>query len=227
MSTSESTAGAPNAASFALGQTGAAVQRAGGPDASPSSASGVSGGAAHFSGAVRKLGLWFVVAIVVAMVAAGVFGFVRGPTGPWRIQYFGNKEFEGKPKIQHTRKVEFDWERGSPTRGIEKDGWSALFDTCMAVTEQTEVVFRLTSDDGGRLYVDGEMIVDNWGAHPTRTRTGKTVLSPGVHHLRIEYFEATATANLKLEAGFHGEKPETIPPDMLSQPGKSSENPCG
>ena len=49
--------------------------------------------------------------------------------------------------------------------------------------------FELTSDDGSRLYVDDEVVIDNDGLHPAETVTGEVTLPAGVHKLRVSYFQ--------------------------------------
>jgi len=49
--------------------------------------------------------------------------------------------------------------------------------------------FALTSDDGSRLYIDDQMVVDNDGIHPIATHSGIVELSGGIHTIRIQYFQ--------------------------------------
>lgn len=49
--------------------------------------------------------------------------------------------------------------------------------------------FLLTSDDGARLYIDDELIVDNDGVHPPEDKTGSVSLSGGIHRIRVSYFQ--------------------------------------
>lgn len=49
--------------------------------------------------------------------------------------------------------------------------------------------FLLTSDDGARLSIDGETIVDNDGIHPPEDKIGSVSLSGGIHRIRISYFQ--------------------------------------
>lgn len=49
--------------------------------------------------------------------------------------------------------------------------------------------FILTSDDGARLYIDDQLVVDNDGAHPPRDESGSVSLSPGIHGMRVSYFQ--------------------------------------
>ncbi|WP_374546095.1 ricin-type beta-trefoil lectin domain protein [Streptomyces sp. DH7] len=51
--------------------------------------------------------------------------------------------------------------------------------------------FRLTSDDGSRLYVDDKLVIDHDGLHGSDLpKDGTVSLTAGVHSLRIEHFEA-------------------------------------
>lgn len=49
--------------------------------------------------------------------------------------------------------------------------------------------FELLSDDGGRLYVDDRLVVDNDGQHPPKTARGSVVLEAGKHRIRVGYFQ--------------------------------------
>jgi hypothetical protein len=49
--------------------------------------------------------------------------------------------------------------------------------------------FALLSDDGSRLYVDGQLVIDNDGQHPPEEREQAVYLSHGVHTLRVAYFQ--------------------------------------
>ncbi len=49
--------------------------------------------------------------------------------------------------------------------------------------------FDLTSDDGSRLYIDGQLIIDNDGQHPPEERMGSLNLAGGIHRIRVSYFQ--------------------------------------
>jgi hypothetical protein len=62
--------------------------------------------------------------------------------------------------------------------------------------------FYVNSDDGSRLYIDGELVVDNDGVHTLTEASGFVPLKAGAHDFRVEYFNAadTGTISLKYEA---------------------------
>lgn len=49
--------------------------------------------------------------------------------------------------------------------------------------------FRLFSDDGSRLYVDDRVVIENQAPRTDPNRSGSTQLQPGVHRIRVEYFQ--------------------------------------
>jgi hypothetical protein len=52
-----------------------------------------------------------------------------------------------------------------------------------------EYRFALNSDDGSKLYIDDELVIDNDGQHPPVERDGRAELHRGVHEIRISYFQ--------------------------------------
>jgi hypothetical protein len=173
-----------------------------------------------------RLGILFLVLVVLSLMFAGTYGLFRSASGPWRVHWYPEPEFKGSPRTEQVRTVDFVWD-GSPARGIPKDDWSARFETCLEIDEETNARFKLTSDDGSRLYIDGEKIIDNWGAHAVRSRTGRTTLQAGVHHVTLEFFEARFKATLELQAAFDDEDDlEPIPMSMVDAPSKKGDVPC-
>jgi len=49
--------------------------------------------------------------------------------------------------------------------------------------------FSLLSDDGGWLYIDDQLIIDNGGLHTPEEKTGSVELSGGIHRIRVAYFQ--------------------------------------
>ena len=62
-----------------------------------------------------------------------------------------------------------------------------------------EYTFRLRSDDGARLWIDGRLVIDNDGLHGPDPKDGSIELSAGAHALKIAHFEAGGGEQLTLE----------------------------
>ncbi|MCA9693914.1 MAG: hypothetical protein KC636_30280, partial [Myxococcales bacterium] len=107
--------------------------------------------------------------------------------------------------------------------------FSVRWDTCLVLAEpHDEVTFELASDDGSRLFVDGRRVIDNWGRHRMRREVEVVKLGPGVHHLRVDYFEHKSGAGITLAASLAGEVPASLPPALLRYPGDDMDpaRPC-
>jgi hypothetical protein len=59
--------------------------------------------------------------------------------------------------------------------------------------------FRLTSDDGSRLYVDNRLVISNDGYHTTRTAEGVASLAAGPHTIEVGYWQGPGPLALVLE----------------------------
>lgn len=74
-------------------------------------------------------------------------------------------------------------------RAAEKnDYYGVVFEGQLDVKQAGEYEFKLASDDGARIVIDGQRVVDHDGLHGASTKTGKTELAEGKRQIRIEYF---------------------------------------
>ncbi|MGB0678760.1 MAG: PA14 domain-containing protein [Polyangiales bacterium] len=85
------------------------------------------------------------------------------------------------------------WTSGFP--GVTDDGkpiqeWFAIrFVSKLVVPKDAKVQFKLISDDGATLHINGGTIVNNDGIHKPRAKTGTVRLKKGVHNLVVGYFQ--------------------------------------
>ena len=49
--------------------------------------------------------------------------------------------------------------------------------------------FALQADDAADLYIDGQLVIDNDGQHPPVRKEGQMLLRPGVHQMRVPYYQ--------------------------------------
>ena len=57
------------------------------------------------------------------------------------------------------------------------------------VDTEGNYAFRLVSDDGSRLFIDGKKIIDNDGLHATQSVSGNAYLTSGQHSIEVDYFQ--------------------------------------
>jgi hypothetical protein len=82
--------------------------------------------------------------------------------------------------------VREEWDKGAALR----DQWSARWTGTLNVEKEGEYTFCLTTDDGARMTIDGEEIIDAWVPRPPTTSEAKLNLAAGDHEVIVEYFEA-------------------------------------
>ena len=81
------------------------------------------------------------------------------------------------------------------------------------------------SDDGSRLYIGDELVVDNDGLHGMQSRTGSIGLDAGLHAIRIEFFERGGGAGCIVQAGGPGTSFGVVPDAMWSHGGSTAPSP--
>ncbi|MFB7292308.1 family 16 glycoside hydrolase [Actinacidiphila glaucinigra] len=57
------------------------------------------------------------------------------------------------------------------------------------VPEAGSYTFRLISDDGSRLFIGGQQVIDHDGLHGAEPKDGEITLTPGYHALHIDHFD--------------------------------------
>jgi hypothetical protein len=96
-----------------------------------------------------------------------------------------------------------------------EDGFGFEFHSLIKIPEKSVYYFNTYSDDGSKLYIDGNLVVDNDGSHSAERVRGKAVnLEAGFHDLRLLYFEDYM--GQALEVGLVGKTiDETLIPEEL------------
>ncbi len=68
--------------------------------------------------------------------------------------------------------------------------WFAIDYTGTFTVPSTNIYrFKIKSDDGSRLYIDGVQIIDNDGMHGPKEKEGSVYLEAGTHNIRVKYFQ--------------------------------------
>ncbi len=81
--------------------------------------------------------------------------------------------------------------------GHRPDEFALVLEGYITVATTGVQTFFLNSDDGSKLYIDNQLVVDHDGDHSAIKKTGQIVLSSGTHRLRIEYLEVRGSEFLQ------------------------------
>jgi len=79
-----------------------------------------------------------------------------------------------------------------------EDNYGMKFDGSINVDEAGLYSFKLNSDGGSQLLINGQLVVDNDGLHGIQEMSGNIVLAVGVHTISVRYFEQAATDSLNV-----------------------------
>jgi hypothetical protein len=122
-----------------------------------------------------------------------------GACASWQATYFDDTRGYNAPPVvrRDDAQIDFDWGSGAPAPGMLADHFSVRW-KCTAHFPAGTYRFTATGDDGIRLYVDGQPVVDAWFDHPVRTFTRDISLAEGDHEVIVTYYENTGRAVAKV-----------------------------
>ncbi len=111
----------------------------------------------------------------------------------WQWEIWTNRELKGEPdQVRHTEEIAYGDKKAFP---LDED-FSCRWTGDLAVTEAGTHVFSATSDDGNRVWLNGELIIDDWSMHGMEETTAELELQPGKHALKIEYMQGGGGAGM-------------------------------
>ncbi len=121
-----------------------------------------------------------------------------------KAEYFSNTAvadpFPATATVTQTEPViNFDWAGGSPA-GISNDLFKARFTGFVQSTDEGTYTFYITADDGVRLWVNNQLLIDGWvdqGA--TEYQASINLAACTAYPVRIEYYENGGDAVCKFE----------------------------
>ncbi len=83
------------------------------------------------------------------------------------------------------------------TGRLEEFGY--VFNGFLRISEDAVYRFDLVSDDGSKLWIGDDLVVDHGGLHGARTKSGAIGLAAGYHPIRVAFFQAGGGKALSLE----------------------------
>lgn len=137
-------------------------------------------------------------ALMVASSSVRLAQPVEAAVGSWTGAYFNNTTLTGAPVLTRDDgpTLAFSWD-GSPGPGVAQDQWSARWtrtDTYAAATYN----FAARTSDGMRVYVDGNLIIDQWFEQEPTDYDVDYALTSGSHTVTVEFFVNIPTATARL-----------------------------
>ena len=124
---------------------------------------------------------------------------VPAATGGLTATYYDNIDFTGGSVTRVDPTVDFNWGTGGPAAGIAADTFSARWVGGVTPATSGTYTFFTQSDDGVRLWVNGQQVVNNWTDHSQTENSGTISLTAGVRYsIRMEFYERGGDAVARL-----------------------------
>src|SRR4051812_169102 len=130
-------------------------------------------------------------------------------------QYFFNDNFTGLADTR-TEAVAQNWGAASPGSGIDADTFSVRWTGQVQPRFTEHYTFTALSNDAARVWVDGQLIVDDWKSHTARYSSGSIdLVANQLYDIRVDYREDTNNARMELNWFSTSQPFEIIPVDRL------------
>lgn len=119
--------------------------------------------------------------------------------GGVKAEYWDNITLSGAPRVSRTdARIDFGWTLTGPARELEYEWYSGRWTGAFEVPAGGARRIGVEGNDGYRLWIDGVLRVDRWFKRSFGAHLETVQLTPGRHEFRLEYFEATGNARLRL-----------------------------
>ena len=96
-----------------------------------------------------------------------------------------------------------------------EEKYALQFDGYIKINNDGVYTFSTLSDDGSKLFIDGEEIVNNDGEHGAVEAFGKAALKRGFHKIKVVYFDSGGGNELRVYWSNGNKEKESIPGNLL------------
>jgi uncharacterized repeat protein (TIGR03806 family) len=130
---------------------------------------------------------------------------------------FTNVSFSVPPTLVRTDAVvNFSWATGSPDPLISTDNFVVRWTGSVQPQFNENYTFYITSDDGERLWVNNQLLINQWTDHGATESSGTITLNAQqLYNIRMEYYEHAGNASAVLSWSSPSTTKAVIPQTQL------------
>lgn len=140
--------------------------------------------------------------ILVWLPIAGLLATLAWFTLPWgsRVTYYASEDLTSVRGWGVATTLLQNFGTNRPLPWMRRDGWSARWQGNLLVPTRAEYFFFAQCEGGMRLWIDGELLIDNWkSAGWTRgAQHAQRILPAGPHAFRIEFRDRGGKSALRV-----------------------------
>lgn len=130
--------------------------------------------------------------------------------------YFNGMNFETPVYSRVDPNINFDWSNDSPYASVNTDRFSVRWSGQIQADYTENYTFYLNTDNGRRLWINGQLLVDSWIDDWNKEYTGTIALTAGQKYdIRLEYFENYGGASCKMEWSSVSQSRQVVPQSHL------------
>jgi PA14 domain len=134
--------------------------------------------------------------------------------------YYGDAQFGTLRLTRTDAVVSFNWGTSAPDAALPADTFSVRWTGQVQPRYSENYTFRVTADDGVRMWVGGAKILDAWnGAYGGVNSAALTLNANQRYDVVVEFREDRGGASIKLEWSSAHQRLEVVPQSQLTPPG--------
>lgn len=146
------------------------------------------------------------------------YTFLVNPIGGTGLtgNYFDNINLTNQVLTRVDPTINFDWGTGTPDPSIGVNTFSVRWEGGLLPLFDETYTFTVTGDDGVRLWVNDQLIVDQWIDQSPTAHAGTITLTGGTQvPIRLEYYENGGGAVARLQWSSNSQSSQIIPSTFL------------
>ncbi len=130
--------------------------------------------------------------------------------------YYNSMDLTSKAVNRVDPGVDFNWGLDAPATGVTKERFSVRWTGLIKADYSENYTFYTSTDDGVRLWINNQLIVDQWTDHPVKTYSGSIQLQAGkTYPITMEYYDHTQHAVARLLWSSASQPKAVVPKDNL------------
>jgi RHS repeat-associated protein len=136
-----------------------------------------------------------------------------------QAEYYNSLDFTSPALTRTDSTVNFDWGGGSPAAGVGVDNFTTRWTGFVTPLYTQTYTFYTVTDDGVRLWVNGQLVIDKWIDQAPTEWSGQITLEANKRYsIKMEFYERGGGAMARLYWSSASQAKEIIPAGRLSPP---------
>jgi hypothetical protein len=132
--------------------------------------------------------------------------------------YYKGKNFDREILARVDKQIDFEW-KSKPHESLPKDKFSIRWIGKIKIPKTGKYTLSVKADDGARIWIgkipDLKQVISDWSEYSYAAYKNEVYLEEGLHDVKIEYYEKSGNAAMKLFWDSEGTKKQIIPEENL------------